>query len=147
MKMDKNKYTETVVEMTTQFWNMVAEGELCTPEDSREIWQEIMSCAEGFEKLHSNTDWDDVDSNDYYEAIEEYVYPRFTKAFGVDPSEKDIDTAERIDLIGTLIDVVEDFITDEGFTDDYDPYIVGDKYDRLAESFKAVLNYGSGKDE
>lgn len=147
MKMDKSKYTETVVEMTTLFWNMVMNGKLRIPDDSRDIWQNIMNYAEEFQKLHNNTDWNDVEEEDYYEAVDEYAAPRFIREYGRSSEDCDIGNYEQIDTIGTLIDVVEDFITDEGFSDDYDPYIVGDKYDRLAESFKAVLNYGSGKDE
>ena len=84
MKMSTSKYTETVVEMTSVFWQMVAKKEIEVPEDSRDIWKTIDQMAKEYEEKHEDTDWDDVNAEDYYDSIEEFCYFKFSKYFGTE---------------------------------------------------------------
>lgn len=54
--MNIEKYTETVVEMTSVFWQMVAKKEIEVPEDSCDIWNTIEQMAKEYEKKHQDTD-------------------------------------------------------------------------------------------
>ena len=136
--MNIEKYTETVVEMTSVFWQMVAKKEIDVPEDSRDIWKTIDQMAKEYEEKHEDTDWDDVNAEDYYDSIEEFCYFKFSKYFGT----KD-HGVERLDTIGSLIDTVEDFLTEKGIASETEAFIQGRDYDYLADQFAMILKEGN----
>ena len=136
--MNIEKYTETVVEMTSVFWQMVAKKEIEVPEDSRDIWKTIDQMAKEYEEKHEDTDWDDVNAEDYYDSIEEFCYFKFSKYFGT----KD-HGVERLDTIGSLIDTVEDFLTEKGIASETEAFIQGRDYDYLADQFAMILKEGN----
>ena len=135
MKMSTSKYTETVVEMTSVFWQMVAKKGIEVPEDSRDIWKTIEQTAK---EKHEDTDWDDVNAEDYYDSIEEFCYFKFSKYFGTEDYG-----VERLDTIGTLIDTVEDFLTEKGIASETEAFIKGRDYDYLADQFAMILKEGN----
>lgn len=134
MKMSTSKYTETVVEMTSVFWQMVAKKEIEVPEDSRDIWKTIDQMAKEYEEKHEDTDWDDVNAEDYYDSIDEFCRFKFSKYFGTEDHG-----AERLDTIGSLIDTVEDFLTEKGIASETEAFIKGRDYDYLADQFVMIL--------
>lgn len=138
MSMSTSKYTETVVEMTTVFWQMVAKKEIEVPEDSRDIWMTIKQMVGDYEEKHFGTDWDDVDAEDYYDSIEEFCYLKFSKYFGTEDHG-----AERLDIIGSLIDTVEDYLTKKGIASETEAFIQGRDYDYLADQFAMILKEGN----
>lgn len=135
--MTMEKYTETVVEMTTVFWQMIAKKEIEVPEDSRDIWQTIELMAKEFEEKHRDTDWNDMDAQDYYDSIEEFCYFKFSKYFGTRNHG-----FERMEIIGSLIDTVEDFLTEKGIASETKAFIQGRDYDYLADQFATILKVG-----
>lgn len=139
MEMDRSKYTETVVEMTTVFWQMVAKKEINVPEDSRDIWVTIEQMAMNFEEQHKDIEWNNTDSQDYYDSIEEYCYFKFSKYFGTEDHG-----VERLNVIGSLIDTVEDFLTEKGIVSETEAFIQGRDYDYLADQFATILKVGEG---
>ena len=138
MKMSTSKYTETVVEMTSVFWQMVAKKEIEVPEDSRDIWKTIDQMAKEYEEKHEDTDWDDVNAEDYYDSIEEFCYFKFSKYFGTEDHG-----VERLDTIGSLIDTVEDFLTEKGIASETEAFIKGRDYNYLADQFAMILKEGN----
>lgn len=136
--MNIEKYTETVVEMTSVFWQMVAKKEIEVPEDSRDIWKTIDQMAKEYEEKHEDTDWDDVNAEDYYDSIEEFCCFKFSKYFGTEDHG-----VERLDTIGSLIDTVEDFLTEKGIASETEVFIKGRDYDYLADQFVMILKEGN----
>ena len=136
--MNIEKYTETVVEMTSVFWQMVIKKEIEVPEDSRDIWKTIEQVVKEYEEKHEDTDWDDVDAEDYYDSIEEFCYLKFSKYFGTEDHG-----VERLDTIGSLIDTVEDYLTEKGVASETEAFIKGRDYDYLADQFAIILKEGN----
>lgn len=136
--MNIEKYTETVVEMTTVFWQMVVKKEIEVPKDSRDIWKTIEQMAKEYEEKHEDTDWDDVDAEDYYDSIEEFCCLKFSKYFRIEDHG-----VERLDTIGSLIDTVEDYLTEKGVASETEAFIKGRDYDYLADQFAMILKEGN----
>ena len=107
--MNIEKYTETVVEMTSVFWQMAAKKEIEVPKDSQDIWNTIEQMVKEYEEKYEDTDWDDVNAEDYYDSIEEFCYFKFSKYFGTEDHG-----VERLDTIGSLIDRKGNCIGDRG---------------------------------
>jgi hypothetical protein len=126
--MNIEKYKEMIIEMTSVFWQMVVKKEIEVPEDSQDIWNTIKKMAKEYEDKYEDTDWDDVDAEDYYDSIEEFCYSKFSKCFGT----KD-HGVERLDTSGSLIDAVEDFLTKKGIASETEAFIEGRDYDYLAD--------------
>lgn len=136
--MSTSKYTETVVEMTSVFWQMVAKKEIDVPKNSHDIWKTIDQMVKEYEEKYQNTDWDDVDAQDYYDSIEEFCYFKFSKCFGTESH-----WVEWLDTIGSLIDTVEDFLTEKGIASETEAFIKGRDYDYLADQFAMILKEGN----
>lgn len=132
--MNIEKYTETVVEMTSVFWKMVAKKEIEVPEDSRDIWNTIEQMVKEYEEKYEDTDWDDVAAEDYYDSIDEFCHFKFSKYFRTEDHG-----VERLDTIGSLIDTVEDFLTEKGVASETEAFIQGRDYDYLADQFAMIL--------
>ena len=134
MSMSTSMYTETVVEMTTIFWQMVAKKEIEVPEDSHNIWMTIKQMARDYEEKHFDIDWDNVDAEDYYDSIKKFCCFKFSKYFGTEDHG-----VERLDTIGSLIDTVEDYLTERGIASETEAFIQGRDYDYLADQFAMIL--------
>ena len=136
--MSIEKYKETVVEMTSVFWQMVAKKEIEVSEDSQDIWNTIEQMVKEYEEKYKDTDWDDVAAEDYYDSIDEFCYFKFPKYFRTEDHG-----AERLDTIGSLIDTVEDFLTEKGIALETEAFIKGRDYDYLADQFAMILKEGN----
>lgn len=117
---------------------MVAKREIEVPEDSRDIWKTIEQMAKEYEEKYEDTDWDDVDAEDYYDSIEEFCYLKFSKYFRIADHG-----VERLDTIGSLIDTVEDYLTEKGIASETEAFIQGRDYDYLADQFAMILKEGN----
>lgn len=136
--MNIEKYTETVVKMTSVFWQMVAKKEIEVPEDSRDIWKAIDQMVKEYEEKYEDTDWDDVAAENYYDSIDEFCRFKFSKYFRTEDHG-----VERLDTIGSLIDTVEDFLTEKGIASETEAFIKGRDYDYLADQFAMILKEGN----
>lgn len=126
--MNIEKYKEMVIEMTSVFWKMAAKKEIEVPKDSRDIWNTIEQMVKEYEEKYEDTDWDDVAAEDYYDSIDEFCCFKILKYFGT--KEHGV---ERLDIIGSLIDTVEDFLTEKGIASETEAFIQGRDYDYLAD--------------
>lgn len=136
--MNIEKYKEMIIEMTSVFWQMVAKNEIEVPEDSQDIWNTIKQMAKEYEEKYEDTDWDDIAAEDYYDSIDEFCCFKFLKYFGT--KEHGV---ERLDIIGSLIDTVEDFLTEKGIASETEAFIQGRDYDYLANQFAMILKEGN----
>lgn len=136
--MNIEKYKEMVIEITSVFWQMAAKKEIEVPKDSQDIWKTIDQMAREYEEKYEDTDWDDVDAEDYYDSIDEFCYIKFSKYF-----ETKDHGVERLDIIGSLIDTVEDFLTEKGIASETEAFIQGRDYDYLADQFAMILKEGN----
>jgi hypothetical protein len=81
--MDRDKVLENIVNISLMAGNLITKGYF-SPDNSTELYEEIVRLAEDFEMNYSN---DDLDF-DYYEEIDVYAETKLLEFHGISHEEK-----------------------------------------------------------